>query len=111
MSSALVEKLVKSFDELERCIKLTLEVFEQKDGVPEDVVSRVKQYTAIVVKQRELAVELEFHINAQNWREVARLVKVINGLSGMIRDDAQSILSYATGDVLETVEERATKIC
>ena len=111
MSSVLVEKLVKSFDELERCIKLTLDVFEQRDGVPEDVVARVKQYNAIVAKQRELATELERHIDAQNWKEVARLVRVINGLSGMIRDDAQSILSHATGDVVEVAAEREVKIC
>lgn len=107
MSSALVEKLMKSFDELDRCISLTLTVFSQKEDVPDEVVARVKQYSSIVIKQRSLASELEAHVSAQNWREVSRVVKVINGLSGMIRDDAQSILNNAAGDSagLDTVSE------
>jgi hypothetical protein len=95
MSDALVDKLLESFDELDRCIAVTKEVLGNKKGVPEDVVSRVDQYSDIVSKQRSLAEELRSHISGQNWSEVARHVKLINGLSTMIRDDAQAILSGA----------------
>lgn len=92
MSDTLVTKLLESFDELERCIAVTREVLAQKDGVPVDVLSRVSQYGEIVAKQRKLAVELRAHLLRQDWEEVGRHVKLINGLSSMIRDDAQSIL-------------------
>jgi hypothetical protein len=93
MSVALVQKLLSSFDELERCITVTKEVLATKSGVPADVISRVNQYSEIVAKQRLLAGELKRHISEQNWSEVSRHVRLINGLSTMIRDDAQAILS------------------
>lgn len=95
MSESLVSKLLESFDELDRCISVTKEVLVNKPGVPADVVTRIAQYTEIVAKQRELAVELKEQVGRQNWIEVGRLVKIINGLSSMIRDDAQAILSGA----------------
>lgn len=99
MSVSLVNKLLESFDELERCISVTKEVLVKKQGVPGDVVERVNQYSEIVSKQRELANELRAHIAEQNWTEVGRHVKLINGLSSMIRDDAHAILSGAVGTV------------
>ena len=98
MSNSLVNKLLESFDELDKCIEMTKGVLAQKDGVPMDVVHRVDQYSEIVNKQRNLTSELTEHISSQNWDEVGRHVKLINGLSGMIRDDAQSILTGAYND-------------
>ena len=95
MSEKLIDKLLESFDELDRCISVTKSVLEHKKGVPGEVIDRVNQYTEIVGKQRGLAVELRGFIANQNWDEVARHVKLINGLSTMIRDDAQAILSGA----------------
>ena len=46
-------------------------------------------------KQRSIAEDLRTHIEAARWDEVARSVKIINGLSAMIRDDAQQILLSA----------------
>jgi hypothetical protein len=92
MSESLVNKLLESFDELERCIRVTREVLTQKEGVPSDIIERVNQYSDIVAKQRSLAIELRSHLTTQNWEEVGRHVRLINGLSSMIRDDAQSIL-------------------
>lgn len=95
MSDSLVNKLLESFDELEKCINMTKSVLATKDGVPIDILDRVNQYSDIVKKQRNLAAGLREHISVQNWDEVGRHVKLINGLSGMIRDDAQAILSGA----------------
>jgi hypothetical protein len=92
MSDCLVDKLLESFDELERCISVTREVLAQKQGVPIDVIARVDQYSEIVAKQRGLALNLRAHLTTQNWEEVGRHVRLINGLSSMIRDDAQAIL-------------------
>lgn len=91
----LVSKLMESFDDLDSCIGMTKEVLSSKSGVPQDVFSRIEQYSDIVIKQRELTEVLKDHIQSENWSEVSRHVKIINGLSTMIRDDAQSILSGA----------------
>jgi len=93
MSEALIDKLLQSFEELDQCISVTKQVLSEKDGVPKEVLDRVGQYPSIVNKQRDLASNLRSYISSQNWEEVARHVKLINGLSAMIRDDAQAILS------------------
>ena len=95
MSDSLVQKLLKSFDELERCIEVTKRVLSEKEGVPTDVIQRVEQYSGIVSKQRLLTGELESCLAREDWAEVSRRVRIINGLSSMIRDDAQSILAAA----------------
>ena len=109
MSESLVKKLLESFDELDRCITVTKEVLSTKDNVPEDVLKRVEQYADIVTKQRGLAVELRDHISTQNWEEVSRHVKLINGLSTMIRDDAHAILSGSIRG--RETEKRETFLC
>lgn len=115
MSVTLVNKLLSSFDELDRCIHLTLEVFANNDNISPDIVNRVEQYSAIVTKQRLLAKELELHIERNEFADVSRVVKLINGLSSMIKDDAQAILAAAAGaEVKEgavTSTENDSKIC
>ncbi len=93
LAGTLVDRLLESFDELEKCIAHTKSELSLKSGVPEDILSRVEQYSSIVSKQRGLAVDLRDHLSEQNWEEVTRHVRLINGLSSMIRDDAQAILA------------------
>ena len=107
MSDSLVDKLLESFDELERCIEMTKEVLSQKEGVPGDVISRVNQYSDIVEKQRGLALNLRSHLTDQNWEEVGRHVRLINGLSSMIRDDAQSILAGAYENEISIPQDKS----
>jgi hypothetical protein len=98
MSESLVNKLLESFDELDRCIAHTRDILVQKRGVPVDILQRVEQYSDIVAKQRNLAAGLKGHLLEQNWEEVSRHVRLINGLSSMIRDDAQAILSGSSSE-------------
>ena len=106
MTASLVNKLLQSFDELDRCIAVTREVLSSKSGVPADVLSRVDHYSEIVQKQRALAGELQGYIIEQRWEEVARHVRLINGFSTMIRDDAQSILANVnTPEASQAVKE------
>lgn len=95
MNTSLVSKLIQSFDELDRCISLTKDVLAKKNGVPESIIQRVNQYSEIVSKQRILAQKLQSYLTIQDWEEVGRHVRLINGLSSMIRDDAQAILLSA----------------
>ncbi|MBP9838162.1 MAG: hypothetical protein KBC84_05560 [Proteobacteria bacterium] len=95
MSEELISKLLESFNELDNCIEHTKSVLAKRAGVPNDVLARVNQYSDIVLKQRSLTEDLRKYLDTQNWDEVTRHVKLINGLSSMIRDDAQSILSIS----------------
>lgn len=104
MSEQLVGKLLESFEELDRCINHTRGVLSQKQGISEDVLSRVEQYAQIVNKQKTLASELKNYIELQNWEQVTRHVRLINGLSSMIRDDARAILSAALNHPEEEIK-------
>ena len=95
MTNPLVDKLLSSFSDLERSISVTKQSLSDKPGVPEDVLKRLDQYLDMVLKQKLIADELRAQIEKGNWDGVARNVKVINGLSAMIREDAQQILASA----------------
>lgn len=105
MSELLVNKLLESFDELDRCISRTRAKLSEKTDISEDIMARVDQYSDIVAKQRDLAHGLRRFLTEQNWDEVTRHVRLINGLSAMIRDDARSILSQAIGQQAEVDEK------
>ena len=103
----IINRLFKSFEELETAISSAKQTLETKENVPEEVVKRLRSYDNILEKQRGLAQELCGHIAAGNWDEVARHVGLINGLSAMIRDDARAILSSLSlnSDSAEDTEE------
>jgi hypothetical protein len=95
-NNPLVDKLLSSFGDLERSISITKQSLSQKEGVPQDVLSRLDQYLEMVLKQKSIADELREQIAAGSWEHVARNVKIINGISAMIREDAQQILASAS---------------
>jgi len=97
MGPTLVDKLFESFCKLEECIQVTRSALSDRDDVPEEVVSRIDQYASIVDKQRGLASDLKQYIADRNWSEVSRHVRLINGLSNMIREDATEILATHSG--------------
>lgn len=112
MSNPLVDKLLTSFDELDRSISVTKQNLATKPGVPNDILLRLDQYAEMVAKQRILATDLRLQIENGKWDEVARAVKLINGLSSMIREDAQQILaSAAMGTIESPVAKDSRLLC
>ena len=99
MASPLVKKLCRSLDDLDRCIGVTRQVLEEKESSPEDLLQRMDEYSRVVTKQRSLANELEEHIDSKEWDEVRRHIKLINGLSSMIREDAQAVVAGSISEV------------
>lgn len=93
MSHEISHKLKSSLDSLERSIKGTRAALLSKEGVPAYVHSHVENYLDILAKQRMLAEELEESLAVKDFEKVARSVKIINGLSTMIKEDAQSLLA------------------
>ncbi|MCC6953287.1 MAG: hypothetical protein IT290_04150 [Deltaproteobacteria bacterium] len=106
----LVNKLLDSFSELERCVDVTRDVLRTRDDVSPDVLCRINSYSEMVAKQRKLALELEVLIAEQNWDQVNRYVRLINGYSHMIRQDAQEILAYAMGSLPSLGEDKSEKL-
>jgi len=95
-----LEALFNSLNDLGTAIHSARDKLVRRSTVPEEVLVRLRSYDTILAKQRELAFELCKHIQDGDIGEVERTVKLINGLSKMIRDDAKDILSsvMASGD-------------
>ena len=89
----MIKRLLNSFSELESAIESARTTLNDKGTVPPAVFERLNSYHTILAKQRDLAEDLSSKIEEGDWEEVSRLVKIINGLSSMIRDDAHAILS------------------
>ena len=98
MANQLYEQLMQSFNELDDCINRTKQSLSNRIGVPREVLQRVDTYGEILLKQKALALGLKSQIEVKNWDEAARHIKIINALSGMIKEDAQAVL-LGTGRV------------
>lgn len=92
MKSLVIDKLFDSLQDLDRAIGSARKTFERKDEPPKEVLNRLESYQSMLDKQRTLLIALCNFANAGNWTEVSRHIRLINGLSQMIRDDAQEML-------------------
>jgi hypothetical protein len=101
----IVRRLFQSFVELEKAISTAKKTLLSQKEPQQHVLDRIKTYEEILEKQRELATAMCGHAALGNWEEVARHVKLINGLSFMIRDDARDILAKARPQKTEEVRE------
>ena len=109
--NAIVDRLFRSFEDLEKAIGSARKTLEERGEVPEEVVARLNSYDSILEKQRTLAHRLCENIKKGNWDEVTRQVGLINGLSGMIRDDARAILSSLSLNSDEEVSTDKMHFC
>jgi hypothetical protein len=57
------------------------------------LLQRLDSYQEMLDKQESCAYELYRSASHGRWTEVSRQIKIINALSGMIRDDAREIMS------------------
>ncbi len=103
-----IQKLLSSFDELERAILSARDTFSRTVVPPAGMLERIQVYETILAKQRSLADELCRHVTLGDWQEVSRHVQLINGLSSMIRDDAKEILAKAHGRNLSEKSDQKT---
>ena len=95
MKKIIINRLFQSFTELEHAIASARTTFQEKRGGSGALMERIGVYEEILEKQKSLATVMCGYATIGNWSEVARHIKLINGLSYMIRDDARQILEGA----------------
>ena len=98
MQETIIQRLFNSFSELDQAIQSAKKTLSKKASIPKEVIERLSSYDGILEKQRNLADSLCKYIENSEWDEVNRHVSLINGLSGLIRDDAKAILSSLSED-------------
>lgn len=105
MPQAIVKKLFDSLSELERSISLAKKTLSAKDPIPLDLLKRVAYYEEVLLKQKTLAKSLCDCIATENWDEVSRHVRLINGLSSLIHDDAKGLVTQLISGALPRVDD------
>lgn len=98
MKRFVLRRLFVSFSELDRAIRDAKASFEQQENPPIDILTRINSYEDILAKQKVLVGELCKEIRRGNGSEATRLIKLINGLSQMIRDDARGMIEEDNRD-------------
>ena len=102
-----INRLNDSLDELEKSISIAKKALLSRKEIPLDLIRRVESYENIISKQRALSQQLISYVMNANWDEVARHVKLINGLSAMIHEDANSLLSNLEVEIIPANVPRA----
>ena len=84
--------LFLSFSRLEKAIETAKSCVSANQSASKEILNRLHSYEEILYKQKQLANALCTHTAHRDWNEVSRHIKIINGLSRMIRDDAREIV-------------------
>lgn len=106
----IIERLMKSFSDLESAVESARANLLKVEKVPSEVIARLDSYQSIITKQRSLARNLEQSVNSGDVAEVGRQIGLINGLSSMIIDDARGILS-GLNDQSDVSNQDETSFC
>jgi len=89
----IVDRLFCALDEFERAVDRTRGALAKSGLHANPILERFSFYDDILQKQRCLATNLRAHFERREWDEVIRNVRLITGLSAMVRDDAQALLA------------------
>jgi hypothetical protein len=96
MEVVVLDRLLESLNELENSITAAQRAV-LKGGVRPEIEARLRQYEAMLVRQRQLAISLDELISQNEWEAVNRSVRLINGISSMLRDDAREVVATLSG--------------
>ena len=104
MTQELIKKLFDSLTELERSITVARQTFVSLQPENDELLQRIDNYEDVLSKQRQLAQSLRDYIEAQNWGEVTRHIKLINGLSALVHDDARALVRELVSGQKEVID-------
>lgn len=97
MQALVLERLLESLGELEDSIQAAQRALLDRANAEPELEQRLRQYEAMLLQQRRLALDLNELIEKGSWESVARSVRIINGISTMLRDDARQVVASLSG--------------
>jgi chromosome segregation and condensation protein ScpB len=93
-----IKTLHESLDNLENSIRTAKAVVCKQDPVAADVLKRILNYEEVITKQRGLVNKLIVMLETGKADEAIHLIKIINGLSSMIFEDANDLVKLFVAD-------------
>ena len=94
---SIINRLLESLEELERSIRLAKKTLSTSEKQDESLCKRISYYEEVISKQKKLSQSLCEHMMKGNWTEVSRHVKLINGFSTLVRQDAKNLILEIIG--------------
>jgi hypothetical protein len=93
MKPQVFDRLFTSIRRLSEAIATARKAAEEMSAEKRStLLARLDSYQEMLDKQESCAYELYRSASHGRWTEVSRQIKIINALSGMIRDDAREII-------------------
>ena len=98
-SVEVIKKLRGSLDNLEKSVVMAKTAFCKQEVVSTDVLRRIVSYEEAIAKQKGLADKLIVMLERGKSQEAVQLIKVINGFSAMIFEDANDLIQTISGNM------------
>lgn len=95
MDNQLLIRLKESISYLEESIHSAMSAMKGR-GASGGTLNRIQEYFKLVEAQKKYIAELEKKIVDNDLSDLSRLVSLINGISGMIKEDAKTLLDEIT---------------
>ena len=111
-SVEVIRKLRDSLNNLEKSVGTAKSALCKQDVISTDILKRVINYEEVITKQKGLVDKLIVMLDRGNANEAVRLIKVINGFSAMIFEDANDLVKTMSGeeDASDSAEATREKI-
>jgi hypothetical protein len=101
LNNVVLDKLLDSIQDLEQSITSAQRALLTDGNYHQDFFDRLRQYESMLLTQRQLADKLNVSMRKGEWEEVARSVRMINGISTMLRDDAKQVANLLATDTAQ----------
>ena len=90
-------RVFNSFNALDSALQKAKDIVLTQEMAHPALMLRIEKYEEILNKQREVAQSLRQHMKSKNWAAVRKEMKVMSGLSVMMREDALDLIYEIQG--------------
>ena len=90
-------RVFDSFNALDSALQKAKVIVQTQEMSHPDLMLRIEKYEEILSKQREVAQSLKQHMKSKNWVAVHKEMKIMSGLSMMMREDALDLVYEIQG--------------
>ena len=97
INDAHILRVFDSFNALDSALQKAKIIVQTQEMSQPDLMLRIEKYEEILRKQREVAKSLRQHIGSKDWVTVRKEMKIMSGLSMMMREDALDLVYEIQG--------------
>jgi len=90
-------RVFNSFNALDDALQKAKDIVQAEEMSHPALMLRIEKYEEILNKQREVAESLRQHMKSKNWAAVRKEMKVMSGLSILMREDALDLIYEIQG--------------